>query len=78
MCKSEYKIWQEYFQDVIDRRKKCEIRKGVFQVGEIFELRETIKETGEYTGRTCICTITDVCDFEQKEGYKVLSISVHE
>lgn len=72
--KHEFKIWNEYFEPIIGFKKRFEIRKGEFQIGDLLVLNETIKETDEITGRFCTCLVSYICDYAQKDGYHVLGI----
>jgi ribosomal protein S17 len=51
--KIEKKIWPEYFQRIIDGKKKYELRLGDWECnpGDILVLKEWDPETKEYTGR---------------------------
>ena len=71
----ELKIRQEYFESVLSRDKRFEIRKNDrnFQVGDILVLREY---EGKYTGRAAVVEVLYVLnDFEGlASGYAALSI----
>jgi len=51
--KIEKKIWPEYFQRIIDRKKKYELRLADWKCspGDILVLKEWDPKTNEYTGR---------------------------
>ncbi|MFA4833343.1 MAG: DUF3850 domain-containing protein [Patescibacteria group bacterium] len=52
--KIEKKIWPEYFQEIMDGKKKFDLRLGDFNVseGDILVLREWDQKKKEYTGRS--------------------------
>ena len=69
------KIWPKFFEDVLLRNKRFEIRKDEddIQVGDILNLREWNPEKKEYTGREAACTVTYVFradEYEQDWGLK--------
>lgn len=73
----ELKILPKYFQKVISKEKKFEIRKfdRDFHVGDMLILKE-YDEKG-YTGAQCICKITYILEggeYGLEKGYCVLSI----
>lgn len=47
------KVWSEYFEAILDGRKKFEVRLGDINcgVGDTLLLREWDPKTGQYTGR---------------------------
>ncbi|WP_438716218.1 DUF3850 domain-containing protein [Enterococcus sp. AZ109] len=71
------KIAPEYYQAIVDGKKKFEIRKNDrnFSEGDDFVLREFTKEQG-YTGKYVLGTITYITDFMQKEDYVVFSFQL--
>lgn len=70
------KIQQEYFEPVIQGKKRFEIRKNDrnFKVGDIVVLEE-IDENNAYTGDSFKTRITFITDYQQKDGYVVFGIS---
>ena len=74
MTVHELKIAPEYFNAIQEGIKKFEIRKNDrnYQKGDFLILSE-FKE-GDYTGFQTIQMVTYLTDYEQKEGYVVLSI----
>ncbi len=68
-----------YFQAVLTGKKNFEIRKNDrgFSVGDQLLLKETEDESGEkLTGRKILVIVDYITDFEQKEDYVVMAISV--
>ena len=59
--KVEKKVWCKYFQEILEGKKKFELRLNDFECsnGDILILREWNPETKEYTGRVV----------EKKVGY---------
>jgi len=57
----EKKVWGKYFQEILEGKKKFELRLSDFECseGDILVLREWNPETKEYTGRVV----------EKKVGY---------
>ena len=51
--KIEKKVWPEYFQRIVDGKKKYELRLADWEcsAGDILVLKEWNPETKEYTGR---------------------------
>ena len=49
----EKKVWGKYFQEILEGKKKFELRLSDFECseGDILVLREWNPETKEYTGR---------------------------
>jgi len=47
------KCWPEQFQDIVDRRKRFELRlcDRTYAVGDVLELREFKPDSAFYTGR---------------------------
>lgn len=56
----ELKTWDTFFEFLWDRTKTFEVRKDDrgFSVGDKLLLRETVMETGEYTGRVINAEVT--------------------
>jgi len=71
----ELKILPEYFIAINEGDKKFEIRKNDrnFQVGDFLLLKEF--QDGNFTGCETLHEVTFMTNFEQKEGYVVMSIS---
>lgn len=73
----ELKILPEYFEAVIDGRKKFEIRNNDrdYSVGDILDLREYDTKTSTYTGRRVLCLVTYILDLQALlRGHVILSI----
>ncbi|GED14838.1 ASCH/PUA domain-containing protein [Aneurinibacillus migulanus] len=70
------KTWPEYFQAVFDGNKAFEIRKNDrnFAVGDWVVLKEWCPEKQAYTDREVAAEIMYMTNYEQKDGYVVLSI----
>ena len=66
------KTWPEYFSAVWAGRKRFEIRKNDFKVGDEVILQDY--KDGSYTGYEWRGEITYVTDFEQKPGYVVFGM----
>ena len=68
------KISTVYFEALKRGDKTCEIRKNdrLYKVGDGLLLNEF--NDGKFTGRALIFDITHIDDFEQKDGFVVLSI----
>lgn len=73
------KCFVEFFQPVVDGRKKSEVRKNDrdYQVGDVVTLHEGYHENGwyVYTGRTVSAEISYINDFGLQDGYVNLSLS---
>lgn len=67
-----------YFEAVLNGSKRFEIRKNDrnYQVGDFLLLQEWDPKESMYTGRSVLAKIVYMSDFEQKEGYVVLSIEI--
>lgn len=84
--KIDKKVWPEYFQAILERRKNYELRLADFECkpGDILVLKEWDSKTKEYTGRVIEKEVTFVvrtkdCKFwSQKEidkyGYQVIGL----
>ena len=83
----EKKCWPEYFQAVLEGKKKFELRLNDFEVaeGDTLKLREWDPETKDYTGRELEKKVTYVKDFKvddlfgqseeiMEKGFKVISL----
>ncbi len=81
----EKKVWPEYFQLILDGKKKYELRLADFECkpGDILRLREWDPKKKQYTGRALEKTVTRVfCTKDQrfwpqadveKHGFQVIS-----
>lgn len=79
------KIWPKFFNDIIKRQKRFEIRKDEdkVKVGDVLILKEWDPETKEYTGRELTCRVEYVFrgdkykeDFGLKPGYCIIGFWV--
>ena len=71
------KILPEYFEAVIDGRKKFEIRNADrnYNVGDILDMCEYDSKTCTYTGRRVLCFVTYILDLQALlQGHVILSI----
>lgn len=71
------KILPEYFEAVIDGRKKFELRNADrnYNVGDILDMREYDPKTQTYTGRRVLCLVTYILDLRALlQGHVILSI----
>jgi len=61
----EKKVWPEYFQAIVDGKKKFELRLNDFEIneGDILSLKEWDPTTKEYTGREIEKKVTYVGKF---------------
>jgi hypothetical protein len=52
--KIEKKVWPKYFQEILDGKKKFELRLADWEIneGDVLFLQEWDPETKEYTGRS--------------------------
>lgn len=71
------KIAPDYFKSVINRSKKCEIRKNDrrYRVGDLVVLQEFNQKEQVYTGRTALVEITYITTYNQKRGMVVFSFT---
>jgi hypothetical protein len=74
----ELKCINPYFMDVLERKKRFEIRKNDrgFKVGDYLLLREYNNVRYIYSGRQIKARIDYMTAYEQKPGYVVMSITV--
>lgn len=74
----QLKLDPQFYQAIIDQRKTFEIRKNDrnFKVGDLLHLK--VFDGQRYTGSTAIVQVTYISDYEQKEGYVVMSIKLLE
>ena len=82
----ELKTWPEFFQAVIDNKKKFEVRKNDrnFKAGDVLRLREWNPQwdndpvTEQYTGRYCyvmVCYVLSDNVPGLEPGYCIMSIT---
>lgn len=64
MTRHTLKTWPEYFQKVVDNKKKAELRLNDrnFQIGDKMLLQEYNPEIKDYTGRELLVRITDMTE----------------
>jgi hypothetical protein len=79
MAEHELKTWPESFDAVFHRKKKFEVRKNDrdYRVKDILRLRRFDPERNEYTGGTCIRTVSHILQggqFGIEPGYVVMSL----
>lgn len=86
MQKIEKKVWKEYFQLILDGKKKFELRLNDFKCreGDVLILKEWDEQKGEYTGRSINKTISYVLRTKnlkfwqteeiEKYGYQIISL----
>lgn len=71
----ELKIYPNYFNDILSRKKTFEVRKNdrLFSENDYLALNEYSHDTG-YTGRSIVLKITYVFNNKEyvKEGYVIL------
>lgn len=74
MAEHVLKITPEYFDDVVSKLKRFEIRRNDrdFKVGDTLILREYLEHA--YTGAITHCKVIYITDYAQKENYVVLGI----
>ena len=83
----EKKVWPEYFQAILEGKKKYELRLADWtcQEGDILNLKEWDPQTKDYTGRQLKKTITYVGIFKidqlfwskeeiEEHGFMILSL----
>jgi hypothetical protein len=83
----EKKVWPEYFQAILDGKKKFELRIADFECngGDTLHLREWDSQTKNYTGRemkkdvTYVIKTKDITLFKtediEKYGYQIISFN---
>lgn len=83
--KIEKKIWPPYFQKILDRDKKYELRLADWEcnIGDILVLKEWDPKTKQYTGRAIEKEVTSVLKTKdtkfwpeediQKFGFQIIS-----
>ena len=75
----ELKILPSFFEQVSNGNKPFEIRKNDrdFKRGDVLLLREIASaKQPEYTGSMKAVKVTYITDYEQKDGYVVMGISL--
>lgn len=78
----DLKCWPEPFQAIVDRAKRCEVRREddrAFFVGQLLGLREFVPSNtgGSYTGRIALAAVTHLQrGFGLPAGLVVLSIEL--
>lgn len=67
------KVWPEDFQDLLDGKRKIEVRLADFELKEddILVLEEYNPETKEYTGRSVKKKVTFVKKFDLLKFYNI-------
>jgi len=70
------KTWPEYFQQVLDGKKKFEVRLADFEIkpGDILILEEYDPKTKKYTGRSLKKKINFVTKFNPMEFHTINEI----
>lgn len=73
----ELKLNTAYFPSVADGSKTFEIRKNDrgYEVGDVLILRE-YDDAENYTGKRLVVDVTYVTDYQQRDGYVVMSIAL--
>lgn len=74
----ELKIAPEYYEAILKREKRFEIRRNDrdYQQGDFLSLNEYEADKEIYTGRQIEVRITYITDFAQQENYVVLGIEI--
>jgi len=65
------KTWPKYFQEILEGKKKFEVRLADFDIkeGDVLILEEYNPETKEYTGRTIKKKVNFVTKFNPAEAH---------
>lgn len=60
MAEHDLKVWPKFYDDVLYRRKRFEVRKNDrnYQVGDILRLRRFDPDKNDYTGGECLRLVT--------------------
>lgn len=76
MKKHHLKTIQPYYDDILKRQKRFEIRKNDrdFKLGDWLILKEYDPKKNKFTGNELEREIMYMTDFEQKENYVVMGI----
>ncbi len=74
------KTWDPYFEALWDRTKTFEIRKDDrgYAIGDTLVLRETVMETGEYTGRVINAEVCFILRDERFVASGMVAMSIAE
>jgi hypothetical protein len=81
MTDHELKIWPEYYNAILDGRKKFELRSDDrnFKVGDHLYLREWNKAMRNYSGRECLVLVTYILTGPHAiPGYCLMSIELED
>ena len=81
MTTHELKIWPEYYDAILDGRKKFEIRSDDrnFKVGDYLYLRDWYPKFQEYSGRECQVRVTYILEGPHAiPGYCIMSIELED
>jgi len=70
------KTWPKYFQEVLEGKKKFEMRLADFDIneGDILILEEYDPKTKQYTGRTIKKKVTFITKFNPTEAHSLEDI----
>lgn len=81
MAHHDLKIFEKYFQPVVDGNKRSEVRLNDrdYQIGDTITLREGVPDAAEegyfkYSGREISAVITYIEDYGCQLGYVCLSL----
>jgi len=76
MAKIKKKVWPEYFQQILNGKKKFELRLADFDVkeGDILILEEYDPETDTYSGRRIERKVKDVLKFNPTRMHRLEEI----
>jgi len=77
----ELKIWPEYYNAILDGRKRFELRKEDrnFKVGDTLLLKEYDPLWEKYTERECLVSITYILEGQHViPGYCLMSIELED
>ncbi|MCE5270783.1 DUF3850 domain-containing protein [bacterium] len=83
MAVHELKCWPEFFEEIRDGRKTCDLRKDDrhYRVGDNLLLQEWSPEIEKFTGRQLIVQVTHILDEPKwglQPGWVALSIKAVE
>jgi len=80
MTEHELKTWPKYFQEILDGKKKFELRKNDrnFELEDILYLKEWSPETQLYTGRSVKLKVIYMVKYfiGLEPGYVIMGIEV--
>ena len=70
------KTWPKYFQEILNGKKKFEVRLADFDIkeGDILILEEYNPETKQYTGRTISKKVNFVTKFNPEQAHNIKDI----